>query len=70
MTYVYLRACRHIFIVGVFDYANEMEDPTTMYHLFRENVVLYLESGMVESLEEYVADWRKGFSFFKGCQWD
>ena len=54
-----------IYVVGVFDYANEMEDPTTMYHLFRENMVLYLESGMVESLEEYVAQWRKGFSFLK-----
>ena len=54
-----------IYVVGVFDYANEMEDPTTMYHLFRENIVLYLKSGEVVSLEEYVAQWRKGFSFLK-----
>lgn len=51
--------------IGVFDYGNEMEDPATMYHLLREGFDEYSETGITQSLEEYVASWRKGFSIFK-----
>lgn len=51
--------------VGVFDYANEMEDPATMYHLLREGFDEYSETGITQTLEEYVESWRKGFSIFQ-----
>ena len=54
-----------LFTVGVYDYANEMEDPATMYHLLREGFDEYSETGMTQSLEEYVESWHKGFSIFK-----
>lgn len=52
-----------IYVVGVFDYANDMEDPETMFHLFHENVGN--ESGEEFNVEWYTANWRKGFSLFK-----
>ena len=54
-----------IYVVGVFDYANEMEDPETMFHLFHETIGHNSESGLEHSLENYVPHWRKGFSFFE-----
>ena len=35
-----------IYVVGVFDYANEMEDPDTMFHLFHRDYRHYSEQGI------------------------
>src|SRR5690606_29086445 len=52
-----------IHVLGVFDYANEMDDPETMYHLLSESV-MYDHYGEIE-LDDYVQNWRKGFSRFR-----
>ena len=54
-----------LFTVGVFDYANEVEDPATMYHLLRNDFDEYWETGITQSLDEYVESWKKGFSIFR-----
>ena len=54
-----------IYVVGVFDYANEMEDPEAMFNLFYENMLMHTENGSVATLESYVDNWYKGFSLFK-----
>lgn len=54
-----------VFVVGVFDYANEMEDPETMFNLFYENMLIHSENGSIATLESYVDNWYKGFSLFK-----
>lgn len=54
-----------IYLVGVFDYANEMENPKTMFNLFYEGVVRDQENGSVASLDTYLDNWRKGFSLLK-----
>ncbi|MCZ2260441.1 RNA polymerase sigma factor [Sporosarcina sp. G11-34] len=54
-----------IYVVGVFDYANEMENPGMMFNLFYEGVVRDRENGSVASLDSYLNNWRKGFSLLK-----
>jgi len=56
-----------IYVVGVFDYANEMENPETMFNLFYEGIVRDQENGSVASLYTYLNNWRKGFSLLKGA---
>ena len=55
------------YVVGVFDYANEMEDPETMFNLIDKDTAEYLESPHSGSLEKYIEQWQKGFSLFKGA---
>ena len=56
-----------IVLVGVFDYASELDDPETMFHLLHEDVETHLESGFVQSAEAYVENWRKELSYFEGA---
>ena len=56
-----------IHVVGVFNYANDMDDPETMYYLFHENVSLHSESGVEWTPEWYVDNWRKGLSLFRNA---
>lgn len=54
-----------VHVVGVFNYANEMEDPKTMYRLFHES---YGEmSGTGFSEEQYIDYYRKGVSLFRNA---
>ena len=46
-------------IAGVFDYANEVEDPETMFHIF------YKGSDVDWTLEQYMRHWKKGISLFE-----
>lgn len=50
-------------VVGVFNYANEMEDPKTMYRLFHESYSEVSGTGFTE--EAYIQNWRKGVSLFR-----
>lgn len=59
-----LKGVSPIHVLRVFDYANEIEDPLTMYHLINENVLKYDESGIEYTAEYYVEKWRKGISYF------
>lgn len=55
-----------LYPVGVFDYANEMEDPETMFNLFSEDLeAKEMVNGYSISLETYLEQWQKGFSLFK-----
>ncbi|WP_172373860.1 RNA polymerase sigma factor [Sporosarcina jiandibaonis] len=54
-----------IFVVGVYDYANEMEDPMTMLKLFNFDNGEFYRYEPEESGESFIADWRKGFSIFE-----
>ncbi len=56
-----------MYVVGVFNYANDLDDPETMYHLFHKNVSLYQESGVEWTVEWYVENWRKGLSLFRNA---
>ena len=56
-----------IHVLGVFDYANEMDDPETMYYLIHKNVFLHNESGIDYTLDYYVDNWQKGLSFFRNA---
>lgn len=58
-----LKGASPIHVLGVFDYANEMDDPETMYHLLSESV-MYDHYGDIK-LDDYVQNWRKGFSRFR-----
>lgn len=57
-----------IHVLAVFDYANEMEDPETMYYLYNKNALNYDESGIDYTFEYYVENWRKGLSFFRNAR--
>lgn len=57
-----------IYTVGVYDYANELNDPETMYHLVYDDNMDYMGTGKVQSLKDYVGKWRKGFSLFKDAE--
>ncbi|WP_438312135.1 RNA polymerase sigma factor [Sporosarcina sp. FA9] len=57
-----------IYTVGVYDYANEMNDPETMYHLVYDDNMDYMGTGEVQSLKDFVSKWRKGFSLFKDAE--
>lgn len=59
-----LKGVSPIHVLKVFDYANEREDPLTMYHLINENILKYDESGIDYTPEYYVGKWRKGISYF------
>ena len=50
----------------IFDYANEMDDPETMYYLYNVNR-LNDESGVDYTVDYYVENWRKGLSFFRNA---
>src|SRR5690606_21366060 len=52
---------------AVFDYANELDDPETMYHLFNENTLNHNESGIDYTLDYYVDNWRKGLPFLRNA---
>ncbi|MDW0117612.1 hypothetical protein QTL97_11745 [Sporosarcina thermotolerans] len=60
-----LKGASPIHVLGIFDYANEMDDPETMYHLYSESV-MYSNYGEIE-LDDYVQNWRKGFSHFRNA---
>ena len=49
---VTLQDANPLLIIGVYYYANEVEDPETMWHLFNHEYVPV-------SLEDYVKDWTK-----------
>ncbi len=59
-----LKGVSPVHVLKVFDYANEREDPLTMYHLINENILKYDESGTEYTSEYYVEKWRKGISYF------
>jgi hypothetical protein len=54
-----------IYVVGVYDYANEMEDPMTMLKLFNFETGEFYENEAEEFGKYFIADWRKGFSIFE-----
>lgn len=54
-----------IYLVGVFNHANEVEDPATMYRLFHERIEEY---GADFTLDNYVANWQKGISLFEHAE--
>ncbi|MDN4609088.1 hypothetical protein [Sporosarcina highlanderae] len=60
-----LKGASPIHVLGVFNYANEMDDPETMFHLLNENAT-YSEYGEIE-LNDYVKNWRKSFSHFRNA---
>jgi len=60
-----LRGVSPIHILAIFDYANEMDDPETMYYLFNENTLKYNESGIDYTVDTYVDNWRKGLPFLR-----
>ncbi|MFC5602179.1 hypothetical protein [Sporosarcina koreensis] len=60
-----LQGISPIHVLGVFNYANEMDDPETMYHLLSESAT-YDNFGTIE-LDDYVKNWRKGFSHFRNA---
>ena len=62
-----LKAYRQFTCLAYFDYANEMDDPETMYYLIHENVFLHNESGIDYTLDYYVDNWQKGLSFFRNA---
>ncbi|WP_342505819.1 hypothetical protein [Sporosarcina sp. FSL K6-2383] len=58
-----------VYIVGVFHYANDMEDPETIYYLTHsDDMTINIQQGRDYTVEEYVADWRKGVSLFDNAQ--
>ncbi|MFD1927572.1 RNA polymerase sigma factor [Sporosarcina siberiensis] len=57
-----------IYTVGVYDYANELNDPETMYHLIYDDNMDYMGTGGVQSQKDFVSKWKKGFSLFKDAQ--
>lgn len=58
-----------IYIVGVFHYANDMEDPETIYYLTHsDDMTINIQQGRDYTVEEYVADWRKGVSLFDNAK--
>ena len=56
-----------IYVVGVYDYANEMEDPMTMLELFNHgNGEFYGgEAGEEYWRADFMEYWKKGFSLFE-----
>ena len=46
-------------VLGIYDYANEMEDPETMWSL--------LDKSFGYPRDEFIANWKKGISFFDGA---
>ncbi|MFJ7935763.1 hypothetical protein [Sporosarcina sp. NPDC096371] len=55
-----------IYFAGVFNYANDMDDPETMYYLTQSDEIVV---GLNDyTLEGYVANWRKGRSLFKDTE--
>jgi DNA-directed RNA polymerase specialized sigma24 family protein len=56
-----------IYVVGVYDYANEMEDPKTMLKLLSfDNLDLHENEAHAEEWRvAFIADWQKGFSIFE-----
>ncbi|MGN7387364.1 hypothetical protein [Sporosarcina sp. SAFN-015] len=59
-----LKGISPVHVLAMFDYANELDDPETMYYLTNENYLKYDESGIEYTLEMYVENWRKGLSYF------
>ena len=62
-----LKGVSPIHVLAIFDYANEMDDPETMYYLYNENALNYDESGIDYTFDYYVENWRKGLSFFRNA---
>lgn len=60
-----LKGISPVHIVGIFNYANEVEDPKTMYRLFNENYGDMSETGFSE--EQYIDFYRKGLSLFRNA---
>ena len=56
-----------IYVIGVFDHANEMEDPMTMLKLLNfDNRDMHENEAQAEEWRaEFIADWRKGFSILE-----
>ncbi|MCG7346568.1 hypothetical protein MHZ92_20920 [Sporosarcina sp. ACRSL] len=61
-----LKGVSPIHVLGVFDYANKMDDPQTMYYLYNKTA-FYDESGIDYTLDFYVDNWKKGLSFFRNA---
>lgn len=61
-----LKGASPIEVLGVFDHANEMEDPETIYHLLHESAFRD-ESGIDYTLDIYAENWRKSFSLFRNA---
>ncbi|MCM3639210.1 hypothetical protein M3152_16035 [Sporosarcina luteola] len=62
-----LKGVSPVHVLGVFDYANEMDDPRTMYYLFNENTLKHNESGIDYTVDYYVDNWRKGLPFLRNA---
>ncbi|QUW23231.1 sigma-70 family RNA polymerase sigma factor [Sporosarcina sp. Marseille-Q4063] len=54
-----------IYVAGVYDYANEMEDPMTMLKLFNFDTEGVYENEAEDWRATFIADWQKGFSLFE-----
>jgi hypothetical protein len=61
-----LKGASPIYVLAIFDYANEMNDPQTMYYLYNVNR-LNDETGIDYTVDYYVENWRKGLSFFRNA---
>ncbi|MFS0688929.1 hypothetical protein AB1K89_06775 [Sporosarcina sp. 179-K 8C2 HS] len=59
-----LKGVSPVHVLAMFDLANELDDPETMYYLTNENHLKYDETGLEYTLEMYVENWRKGLSYF------
>ncbi|WP_318616909.1 hypothetical protein [Sporosarcina sp. YIM B06819] len=58
-----------IYMAGVFNYANDMEDPETMYYLSHsDDITTNINQGRGYTIEEYITNWRKGRSLFKDTE--
>ena len=57
-----LQDANPLLIIGLYYYANEVEDPETMWHLFNHEYV-------PASLEDYVKDWTKKDSVLEQAEW-
>lgn len=62
-----LKGVSPIHVLGIFDYANEVDDPETMYYLFNENTLKHNESGIDYTVDYYVDNWRKGLPFLRNA---
>lgn len=58
-----------IYMASVFNYANDLDDPETMYYMSHsEDITTNIHQGRGYTVEEYITNWRKGRSLFKDTE--
>lgn len=58
-----------IYMASVFNYANDLEDPETMYYISHsDDITTNIQQGRGYTVEEYITNWRKGRSLFKDTE--